>query len=912
MLSDPTGSCLPCGLHQPKRNTYFEGKFLLAGDFIAEQDYHRGHRHLHNSLLHGTGTVCGLKLIEHPAPGCQREYLVLEPGMALDCCGREIVVPERTLVRVAEQLAKDPDLAAALDGSRQLMVGIAACDSGVEPVPAILPGCSDPGSPTEYGRIAEGYELVLLAAEPAALVPDGTPMVPKLSWVHTIALGGQLPRGMHDNQAEGLLQLAVDSTAGGSHLYLHGRNTHDLRVVLEGPASLTDTAAMREARLLLAAGLGFDGGPEAGVAFWHTASAATAAGPAGVLPIAAQTLRMAVSPGSGLLMVLAAPDAETAALRSYAPAQIQDWLAGGGAPEDAPAPLGTLEFDHGFGGPGDPAARGAAMLRFSHDGRFLALAAPATADQAHVYLIEVAAFNGGSMTQAQAVPAGIPAGTDTVGLDWSLDDAYLYLLANDPDGETPAMELHRYAMTGDGISLERQGRGVHLEGSARDLAVAPTETRAYLLLQDAGGIGRLGTVDIERVKSVSDPDPEPVELSADAIRIDGDVRALELTGNGARLYVAAGDADPETQPARGLLAVIEVQEDDCAIHLDRQLDHCAGCGQGAGGCGCTPAAGDTGAVVILGHLPGYLAGQAPRMRNAGNALAGDVAIDNLTYRSIVPSSETLREIIRCMLDRGIDTGPPGPRGDPGKDGIDGADGTDGAAGTDGAGIDDATLQYVADLEEPTVRIIEDASGQRILDIDLPAPQAAALPEVNPIIATSWVHGGAYEPRLGDFSKDMHELGVALAFEHPVSTEPFLRDQKLGRNMLAYLQRLVSFDGGTFGWANISRVEPVPLAPEIELDGTLLRNWTLDPNARQAPGFALLANDVGFESGELLRIVFYADFILDTEGRPVAGAHLGGQLPSGGGPGGTFRSWFSTPVPIDQAPPPAPKRKGSTR
>ena len=52
-------SCLPCGLHQPQRNAYFDGLLLEARDFINEQDYHRGHRQMHNALLHGTGTVCG-------------------------------------------------------------------------------------------------------------------------------------------------------------------------------------------------------------------------------------------------------------------------------------------------------------------------------------------------------------------------------------------------------------------------------------------------------------------------------------------------------------------------------------------------------------------------------------------------------------------------------------------------------------------------------------------------------------------------------------------------------------------------------------------------------------------------------------------------------------------------------------
>lgn len=907
MLNDPTGSCLPCGLYRPIRNAYFDGKFLLAEDFNLQSDYHRGQQQLHNSLLHGTGTVCGLKLVEHPSPGCQREYLVLEPGMAIDCCGRQIVVPERTLVRVAERLAEDPDLAAQLDGSRHLVIGLKACDHGVDPVPAILPGCKDPGEPAEFGRIAEDFELSLAAVDPSESRAPQAPTVPKLSWAHTIALGGQLPRAVHDNAAEGMLQLAVDSLAGGSHLYLYGRTAHDLRAVLEGPESLHATASMREARLLLAAGSGFGESAAAGVGFWRAESAAGAGAPAGILAQDAALLRLAVSPVSGLLTILALRDDEHTVLSAYAPNDILTWLDGGGASEDAPAPLGSLDFGHGFGGDQGPAARGAGMLRFSHDGRFLAVAAPAAAGETHFYLVEIAALNAGSLTREQAIPAGMPVGTDTVAMDWSLDDAYLYVLANEPAGDGPGMSLHRYALTGNGTEVERKGRGVLLAGTARDLAIAPTETRAHLLLQDAGGITRLGTVDIERVKSVSEPDPEEVLLSADAIRIDGDGRSLELAANGARLYVAAGDADPESPPSRGLVAVIGIEEDDCGVHLDRQLDGCAQCaGEQAGGCGCHGPAPRVDDAVVLGHLPNYVAADAPRMLDADHALDGDAAIDNFSLRSILPSAQTLLEIIRCMLDRGIDAGPPGPRGDPGRDGVDGEDGQD---GEDGAGIDEATLEYVPELDEPQVQIIVDDAGQRVLDIDLPEPEAAQPPEVNRIIAASWIHGQEYEPLSGDFGKDLRERGIAVAFEHPVVFTPFAVDQEVKRNMLAYMQRRVGLDNDTYTWANIARVEPVALGADPVIDGNLLQDWTLEPGAEISSGLALVASDVSFAAGEVYRVEFYADFILDEEGRPLAGAHLGGQLPTGGSPGGTFRSWFTSPFIIDPEAVESPAGKG---
>ena len=134
-------SCLPCGLHRPQRNAYFDGLMLEARNFVNEQDYHRGHRQMHNALLHGTGTVCGLKVVAHPAEDCRREFAVLEPGYALDCCGQEIIVPRRVLIPIKKMIEADPDLAAALTGEADLFVALRRCDEGAEPVPQILSGC---------------------------------------------------------------------------------------------------------------------------------------------------------------------------------------------------------------------------------------------------------------------------------------------------------------------------------------------------------------------------------------------------------------------------------------------------------------------------------------------------------------------------------------------------------------------------------------------------------------------------------------------------------------------------------------------------------------------------------------------------------------------------------------------------
>lgn len=70
-----------------KRVHYFDHQFLKVHDFQAEQDYHISMRHRHNRLLHGRGVVEGLEVRQKS----QRE-ITIEPGMAIDGSGKEIVV----------------------------------------------------------------------------------------------------------------------------------------------------------------------------------------------------------------------------------------------------------------------------------------------------------------------------------------------------------------------------------------------------------------------------------------------------------------------------------------------------------------------------------------------------------------------------------------------------------------------------------------------------------------------------------------------------------------------------------------------------------------------------------------------------------------------------------------------------
>ena len=73
------------------RNNYFFGKLLTASDLELEQDYFRSKLKLHNRALHGFGIVAGLEVSR------RGDKLVLSGGLALDCEGNEIVVPDQVL-----------------------------------------------------------------------------------------------------------------------------------------------------------------------------------------------------------------------------------------------------------------------------------------------------------------------------------------------------------------------------------------------------------------------------------------------------------------------------------------------------------------------------------------------------------------------------------------------------------------------------------------------------------------------------------------------------------------------------------------------------------------------------------------------------------------------------------------------
>jgi len=82
----------PADLSVPVRNRYFYGKLLDVHQLEMEQEYFNAKRRLLNRLVTGPGIVCGLRveLTE------DQKSVTVKPGLAIDRCGREIIVPNRS------------------------------------------------------------------------------------------------------------------------------------------------------------------------------------------------------------------------------------------------------------------------------------------------------------------------------------------------------------------------------------------------------------------------------------------------------------------------------------------------------------------------------------------------------------------------------------------------------------------------------------------------------------------------------------------------------------------------------------------------------------------------------------------------------------------------------------------------
>ena len=128
-----------------ERLRYFTGQMLTAENFQLEQEYFREKSKLHNRSLHGFGIVSGLKVIVDTG------QIVVEPGLALDCEGNELVI-------TAAQSIVAP---LKSDNWTSAYVNVSYAEESTDPVPAVPePLTSD--NLAQPSTITEGFAIVVV------------------------------------------------------------------------------------------------------------------------------------------------------------------------------------------------------------------------------------------------------------------------------------------------------------------------------------------------------------------------------------------------------------------------------------------------------------------------------------------------------------------------------------------------------------------------------------------------------------------------------------------------------------------------------------------------------------------------------------------------------------------------------
>lgn len=145
-----------------ERNRFFYGKLLTAEDFIAEQNYFNTKIRLLNSLIFGSGIVAGLNVIK-----TDERSVAIDSGIALDCAGREIIVPEPMIVKINELDGYDVFVRENSDYTRAYLC-IEYNETRTQPIHSIArTALDDENDGPEYNRITEGFSLYITAEEPA-------------------------------------------------------------------------------------------------------------------------------------------------------------------------------------------------------------------------------------------------------------------------------------------------------------------------------------------------------------------------------------------------------------------------------------------------------------------------------------------------------------------------------------------------------------------------------------------------------------------------------------------------------------------------------------------------------------------------------------------------------------------------
>src|SRR6266542_2118792 len=510
--------CAPCDIGPFSRNNFFTGKLLLERDFTDEQAYVVDKLRHHNRRLHGWGVVCGLRVKQHPTPGCRDRFVCIEPGTALDCCGHEILVREEecfdlTLLPAFQALqAPAPgSVEAPEDQTHTLQICLCYRECGTEPIPALYDECGCDDTRCLPNRILESFELdVKVDPQVSADLWDG----PQL--VRGTDIGFADATRVVWNPGDGLLYVLAGTTVHAvdpsSHAVLRSHDLGSAVHSLDLSPSRTHLYAVRDK----------DGGGLTLTVLQASDFAVTYEEdvPDGQTPVAT-----AVSPAAdGRFLVLVTGAASLVVYGSDLE----------GAAPAAPTTI-TVPSDR-------------TLLAIAPDGAAAYVAGTSVGSPTDPAPLEAVDLATGT------VDAGIGAllpGAEPTSLSTVVEGTKALLLVAMADGQLSAVDPDASQVFGP----------VTLAGPATELAGAPW----VYALQTAGGASRLQAVGVPRVVGNA---PDPV---GPVVGFAGDAHDLAVAPGAIYVAYTLSGAEP------GGVSVFELEEQDCRDLLWESLDGCVDC-----------------------------------------------------------------------------------------------------------------------------------------------------------------------------------------------------------------------------------------------------------------------------------------------------------------------------------------------
>lgn len=792
-------ACIECEVPQRARNNFFTGKLLVERDFTDEQRYFIGKDRRHNERLHGSGVVCGSKVIQHPNPACRNQYVLIEPGTAMDCCGRELLVEHQELFdfRAALNAAWQTQFGTSkpIDNQKfifQICIRYRECPT--EDVPALFGECGCDDTACQPNRILESFALDVVL-NPAA--QTHAPLNAKLAWKTTIG-AARAHRVALDEDNKKIYVLTDQPTSlsvfsATNHNYIppsqsFAARAMDLHLSADGTRAYVTVESAK------------------GVLVLDTSKLGTANAVVNALPVAGSAganLKLAYSASDGALYIL---DTGAGSKKIYA---YDNSINNAGADLKA-----AKRGDKTVGA-------NTRALALSSDGKTIFIA-----NGSKVTVMDAATLG---VTQDIALPGAAPL---TVALATTTAGEKLYVADHDNN------KLYVFKAT---APFDALGDPVTLPNSPVALAPSAGGRWIYDLAEDASGAGKAYVVDANKVEAKA-----PGAVGA-AQPIGDAPRALVLSEDGAQAYaVYNGKA---ADPNDGGVALLTVTEQDCLDLFNKAVDGCPAC--------------DDGDCIVLATIHDY----------TYNNPVNDGDIDNYTDRKILPSTELITEVVRCIADMGGGAGKPGPQGPPGPPGKDGAPGQPGQNGAPGL------------------------PGQPGPQGDKGDPGVGLNPNLPHIIAINWQHLGnltaqAFEPIL-------KFKGLVVAFDQEMIWET-INDRSI---QLLYTEARK----GQYCYCNLEiAVEPLKVEASCE-QGVIDLN-PIPPDAPATGARIRLRSENGLPTrpGDYW-VVIRGDMILGVktiklpngvEVNPALDAnHLGPGLPKrcptgDWVEGGTFESWFT--------------------